>query len=94
MIWERTEKNKEIFDNIEKISMKINDLQEQTLANKRAILDIKERSFPSEVKQQIDELILWKAKVTEMALGKTPTGRDKINKFGKRLFSAGQHTRD
>lgn len=91
-MFEKNEKNKEIFERFEFISKKLDQLQDEITANKRSILELKSQSVavPTELKQNVDELILWKAKVTEMALGRTPTGRDKMNKFGKRIFG-GSH---
>lgn len=46
----------------------------------------KNNALPLESKEKIDELILWKAKVTDMAIGKTPAGKEKMSRFGKRFF--------
>lgn len=83
-MFERNEKNKEVFDKIEVISREIKDLHLQIQALQVKITAI--QGIPTETKQQLDELILWKAKVTDMALGKTPTGRDKMTRFGKKIF--------
>ncbi len=43
----------------------------------------------TDIQSKLDSLILWKGQVTELAIGITPTGKTKVNKFGKKLFGRG-----
>lgn len=82
----------------EKIQKEIEEIQKDIKEIYREILDLKveiakNNQLPSEIKQNVEELILWKGKILDMAIGKTPKGKEKINRFGKKLFSAGMPTR-
>lgn len=41
------------------------------------------------IQKKLDELILWKGQVTDLAMGVTPMGKPKITRYGKRLFGKG-----
>ena len=40
----------------------------------------------SAIVSRLEDLELWRGKIQEMAIQKTPTGRETFTKFGKRMF--------
>jgi len=86
---------KEKFDEILEISRsnKLNSLEfveiwNEIRAIKGQISKIATTENIEELKHNVDSLVLWKAQVTELALGTTPKGRDTLKPFGKKIFGA------
>jgi len=46
-------------------------------------------SFDTGLKSRIEDLELWRGKIHNLAIDKTPLGREKLSKHGKRIFGGG-----
>ncbi len=40
----------------------------------------------SDIRAELDALKMWKAQIMELAIGHTPTGRQNLNKLGRKMF--------
>lgn len=97
MLWKnKNESNKDI----EKLKSEVEKWQNQlrTLENNITTItrDIHSRisdleklptvSQLSDIKSGLDDLLLWRAKINDMLIDKTPTGKQKLSRLGKKLF--------
>ena len=61
------------------------------LEEKVRLLEVKDQHLTLnspliDIKSRLDELELWKAKIHALTIEKTPRGKEKLNKIGKRIF--------
>lgn len=72
LLWERVQ---ELNKEQEKIRLEITDLKKSPTN-----LQL------SDIKSTLDELILWRATIMDMATQKTPQGKIRLSRTGKRIF--------